>query len=33
MEAAKRSFALIPKALRERVRATPVFQPAPPAPA
>jgi SAM-dependent methyltransferase len=33
MEAAKQSFALIPKALRERVRATPVFQPAPPAPA
>ncbi|HEY7852515.1 MAG TPA: methyltransferase domain-containing protein [Caulobacteraceae bacterium] len=33
MEAAKQTFAVIPKGLRARVRATPVFQPAPPAPA
>lgn len=33
MEAAKQTFATIPKGLRARVRATPVFQPAPPAPA
>ncbi|HEY2179051.1 MAG TPA: methyltransferase domain-containing protein [Caulobacteraceae bacterium] len=33
IEAAKQSFAVIPKGLRDRVRATPVFQPAPPAPA
>jgi ubiquinone/menaquinone biosynthesis C-methylase UbiE len=33
MEASKRTFAVLPKGLRARVRATPVFQPAPPAPA
>jgi SAM-dependent methyltransferase len=33
MEAAKQTFAVLPRGLRVRVRATPVFQPAPPAPA